>query len=109
MDEHKSQSWQVMADYDCGLWDDQGCGTDPDDDEIKAPVEYVKRFQNWVAKYWDNLEGTLDLDSFDKEGRALAAELKQIVGHNIKVTYRSEESFGDGYEGPDEEEMLPKS
>ncbi|GHU03742.1 hypothetical protein FACS1894205_0820 [Alphaproteobacteria bacterium] len=106
MSEYKSQSWRVMADYGCGLWDDRGWGTRPDDEEINAPENFVERFDAWVGTYWDNFEGTLNLDIFDKEGRALAAELKKIVGSAIKVTFRPEKRFGDEYDGPDEEEIL---
>lgn len=105
MDEHKSKSWRIAADYGCGLWDELGYGTGPDDDEINAPAEFVERFEAWLDRYGDNLEGTLDLDSFDKEGRALAVELKKIVGPDIKVTFRSEASFRDDYVGPGEEVM----
>ena len=105
MGAYKSKSWRVMADYGCGLWDDQGRCTSPDDDEINAPAEFVKRFEAWVDKYHDNIEGSLDLDSFDKEGRALAAELKKIVGAGIKVIFKPEASFSDDYGGPGEEEM----
>ena len=106
MGEYKSRSWRVMADYSCGLWDDRGWGAGPDDEEINAPENFVARFDAWVDKYWDNLEGTLNLDNFDKEGRALATELKKIVGTDIKVTFRSEKRFCDDYDGPDEEEIL---
>lgn len=105
MDEYKSKSWKVMADYGCGLWDDRGWGTAPDDDEINASDDYVNRFDAWVYKYDDAMEGKLDLDSFNKEGHALAAELKQIVGPGIKVTYVYEKPTGSEYAGPGEEEM----
>ena len=85
--------------------DDRGYGTGPDDDEINAPAEFVARFEAWLDRYEDNYKCTFDLDSFDKEGRALAAELKKIVGPDIKVTFKSEASFSDVYDGPDEEEM----
>ena len=87
MDEYKSKSYRVMADYSFGLWDDRGEPACPDYEEINAPAEYVKRFESWLDKHWDNLDGTLDLDSFNKEGRALAVEFKKIVGPDIKVTY----------------------
>ncbi|MDR1045866.1 MAG: hypothetical protein LBP33_12270 [Candidatus Adiutrix sp.] len=105
MDEYKSQSWLVMADYGCGLWDDRGYGTAADDDEINAPHEYVNRFNAWLDKYWDNdnLEGVFDLDSFNAEGRALAVELKKIVGLDIKVMYRHEVPHPSG-----DKEYLPE-
>ena len=105
MDEHKSKSWWVMADYGCGLWDDRGWGTSSDDDEINAPDEYVERFEAWLGKYNDNLDGTLNVDSFNKEGRALAAELKTIVGPHVKVTYAFEKPVNGEYTGPIQEEM----
>lgn len=40
----------VMADYECGLWDGEG-GMDPDDKEINAPPEFVRRFDAWLGKY----------------------------------------------------------
>lgn len=105
MSEYKSKSWLVMADYGCGLWGDSGGCTRPDNNEINAPAEYIERFESWVAKYWDNLNDTLDIDEFDKEGRALAVELKKIVGPDIKVIFCPEASFSDDYEGKSKEEI----
>jgi len=106
MDEYKSKSWLVMGEYSCGLWDDRGYCTDPGDEEINAPPEYVKRFQAWVDRYDDliTVKG-LDLASFNKEGRALAAELKKIVGPDIKVTYVYEKPSNGKCPWPDREEM----
>ena len=94
-----------MADYSCGLWDDRGWGTSADDEEINAPDDFVKRFNAWVEKYDDNLDGTLDVDSFNKEGRALAAELKKIAGSSIKVTYAFEKPVNGEYTGPIQKDM----
>lgn len=108
MDEYKSKSYRVMAAYNFGLWDDQGYPVNPDDEEINAPFEYVKRFEAWLDKSWDNLDGTLDLDSFNKEGRALAVELKKIVGTDIEVTYwytTPHPIDGEGYSTGDIEEI----
>jgi len=105
LDEYKSKSWRVMADYDCGLWDDRGYGTDISDDEINVPDEYMKNFNAWLYKYWAIKEGSLDLDSFNKEGRALAVELKKIVGPNVKVTYTYEKPADSKYALSDEEEI----
>ena len=76
-----------MAAYNFGLWDEYGCPACPDDERINAPDDYVERFEAWMDKHWSNLDGNLDLDSFNAEGRALAVELKKIVGADIKVTY----------------------
>ena len=72
MSEHKTTSWKVMADYSCGLWDDRGYCSWPDE-EVKLTEDFVNRFDAWVERYWENLDGTLDTASFDAEGRALAA------------------------------------
>ncbi|MBO4521372.1 MAG: hypothetical protein J5787_09220 [Alphaproteobacteria bacterium] len=82
------KKWTVYADYSCGLWDSEGVGSGPDDEEINAPPEYVQRFENWVAKY--DMEDTPDLENFNKEGRALAVELKKIVGPSYKVFFIGE-------------------
>ena len=87
MDEPTCKGWLVKADHVCGLWDDCGRGAGPDDPEINASDEYVKRFDFWLGKYPFIEEGSLDLDSFNQEGRALAYELKKIVGPSINVTY----------------------
>ena len=105
MDDYKSKSWWVMADYGCGLWDDRGWGTSADDEEINASDDFVKRFDAWVSKYDDNLDEALDEDSFNKEGYALAAELKKIVGPSIKVTYAFEKPVNGEYTGPIQEEI----
>lgn len=86
----KEKRWTVMADYCCGLWDTDGIGTSPDDEEINAPAEFVERFEKWVDWYWDNIDGKLDIENFNKEGRALAIELKRIVGSSCKVVFKSE-------------------
>lgn len=80
----------VMADYGCGLWNGEGKGVYPDNDEINAPLEFIERFDAWLDKYWDNIEGNLDIESFNKEGRALAVELKKIVGKSCKVVFKRE-------------------
>ncbi|WP_459934444.1 hypothetical protein [Fundidesulfovibrio butyratiphilus] len=105
MDDHQSTSWRIMADYGCGLWDDQGWGTGPDNAEINAPEGYVKRFDEWLDRYAIEEEG-LDLDSFNEEGRALAVELKTLVGPAVKVTYVYEKPTDATYTGPDEEEIV---
>lgn len=79
----------VMADYDCGLWDSKG-GMDSDDEEINAPPEFVRRFDAWLGKYDDIVEGRLDEKIFDEEGRALAVELKKNVGPSYKVFFVGE-------------------
>lgn len=106
MSEPKSKRWRVMADYCCGLWDDRGYGSGPDDEEINAPAAFVAAFDAWVDKYGYVDDDSFDVDSFDNEGRALAAALKQIVGPDVTVTFTPEKSFGDDYTGPREEEML---
>lgn len=63
-------------------------GAGPDDEEINAPQEYVQLFENWVAKY--DMEDTPDLENFNKEGRALAVELKKIVGPSYKIIFIGE-------------------
>lgn len=80
----------VMADYGCGLWNIEGKGVYPDNVEINAPAEFVERFEKWVDWYWDNIDGKLDIENFNKEGRALAVELKRIVGSSYKVVFKSE-------------------
>lgn len=105
MDDYKSQSWRVMADYCCGLWDDRGYGAGPDNDEVNASADYVERFDAWIYKYDAVMEERLDLDRFNKEGLALAYELKKIVGPNIKVTYAYGKPTCGEYVGPDEEEI----
>ena len=104
MSEYQTKSWRIMADYGCGLWDDRGWCTSPDNDEINAPEDVVTRFEAWVDRYVLE-EESLDLDSFNREGRALALELKRIVGPSIKVFYVYEEPFEGPYTGPDKEEI----
>ena len=50
-----------MAGYNFGLWDDRGYPAHPGDDEINAPDEYINRFEAWLNKHWDNIDGALDL------------------------------------------------
>ena len=108
MDEYKSKSYRVMSSYSFGLWDDRGEPVCPDYEEINASAEYVERFEAWLDKSWANLDGTLDLDSFNKEGRALAAELKRIVGSDIKIEYWHEtpHPIGDAEYTPREKEEI---
>ena len=105
MSEHKTTRWKVMADYSCGLWDDEGLGTSPDDEEINASEDFVNRFEAWIDWYHDKIKGPLDVVSFDAEGRALAVELKKMVGNGIQVFFTPEESFLEGYSGPGIEEI----
>ena len=75
MGDYKSKKWRVMADYFCGLWDERGWCTGPDNEEINASDDYVKRFDAWVDRYTLE-EYNLDLDSFNKDeiGRASCRE-----------------------------------
>lgn len=74
---YRSKSWWVMAGYCCGLWDDRGYETRPDDDAIHAPDAYIARFEAWVDRHDALMEGELDVSAFNEEGRSLAVELKK--------------------------------
>lgn len=104
MDDYRTKSWKVMADYGCGLYDDRGAGTSPDDEEINAHDDFIRRFEAWVSKYCEE-NMPLDVESFNKEGLGLAVELKKIVGPEIVVTYRYERAADDKSSEPDEEEI----
>ena len=86
----KEKQWTVMADYGCGLWDGDGKGNELDNGRINVPPEFIKRFNAWLDSYFANIEAPLDLESFNKEGRALAVELKKIVGPSYKVFFKRE-------------------
>jgi hypothetical protein len=52
--------------------------------------ELANRFDAWIEKYWQRLDGKLDLIAFNAEGLELAQALKQHVGSGTEVVFTSE-------------------
>ncbi len=89
--EHEPIKWlKVMADYECGLWDYEGCGFDLED--LGAPQGLIERFNSWLLWQYQELDRPEDFDreAFTLEGRHLAEAIKEVVGPDVEVVYYDE-------------------
>ena len=97
--------YYVMADYDCGLWDEEGCGTSLEgvleDDfgiDITENREEIEKFDEelskWAYDYFElefdekgDWEGVND-EAVIERGRILTERLKKMLPNYCVVEYR---------------------
>ena len=87
---------RVMADYGTsGIWAD---GETPpfrhgmvQHADLSLPTSLAAAFDAWIERYWDRKQWSqLDNESFNQEGRALAAQLKIFAGGSTIVSFQPE-------------------
>ena len=62
---------------------------------LDLPEELAQRFREWISRYWLRLDGKpFDVEAFNAMGRALAQELKQVVGPAVYVEFVPERPDG---------------
>src|SRR5262245_23706785 len=106
---HKSplpKRLRVMADYgSSGIWIDGMVGpfrhAMAEHRDLGLPDDLAAQFEAWINLYWARADKkSLDLASFNAEGRALAIALKAFVGSETEVVF--EPVTSDDRPGPPE-------
>lgn len=93
---------RVMAEYgSSGVW---GFSKNPsglfkhgmmEHSELHMPRELQERFERWIQEYeTKNLNGTLNMDTFNAEGLERARLLKTFLGPDTYVEYQGEAKDG---------------
>lgn len=90
---------RVMAEYgSSGIWVAEAVGPFRHGmiaaKRLGLPAELSARFAAWIERYWARLKDGFDVDAFNAEGRALAAELKVFVGADTEVVFEAEGADG---------------
>ena len=88
---------RVMADHaSSGIWVIGGAPPPwrqgmVDHTALGLSEELTARFEAWITLYeQQELDGKLDIDSFNREGLELAKSLKQVMGPDVYVEYEPE-------------------
>ena len=87
---------RVMADYgSSGIWSDGEIGPFRhgmvEHTELLLPPALAAAFDAWIDRYWDQKEWPQSTkETFNQEGRALAAQLKLFVGKETVVVFQPE-------------------
>lgn len=85
-----------MADYgSSGIWADGAIGPFRHGmvkhADLSLPSELAAAFDAWIARYWSRKTWSqADNESFNQTGRALAAQLKSVVGEATVVSFQPE-------------------
>ncbi len=70
---------------------------------LRLPKELSAKFVEWIEEYYQILtDENFDKESFNKRGRELAQELKNIVGDEVYVEFIPEENNETGLGQPEE-------